>query len=214
MFRDAALVMSKDLRLEWRSRVITNQVMPFAALVLVLFAFALDPDRRTLVEATPGLFWLAVLFSALLAIQRAFVLESVDGVRDGLRLSGLDPAGIFLGKAVAPAMFVAFISGAVVGGLVIARMGVKDGRKAGIPFGPWLALGGVVGLLAGDAIVDWYAAAARDLPWRRPGVDAWAVLVSEVMLQQTPVARVEPVWREWMARWPDPASLAAASPAT
>ncbi|MGY1812943.1 A/G-specific adenine glycosylase [Blastococcus sp. SYSU D00820] len=65
----------------------------------------------------------------------------------------------------------------------------------------------------GDAIVDWYATAARDLPWRRPGVDPWAVLVSEVMLQQTPVARVEPVWREWMARWPTPADLAAASPA-
>ena len=65
----------------------------------------------------------------------------------------------------------------------------------------------------GDAIVDWYAGAARDLPWRRPGVDAWAVLVSEVMLQQTPVARVEPVWREWVARWPTPAALAGASPA-
>jgi A/G-specific adenine glycosylase len=65
----------------------------------------------------------------------------------------------------------------------------------------------------GDLVVDWYATAARDLPWRRPGVDAWAVLVSEVMLQQTPVARVEPVWREWMARWPSPADLAAASPA-
>ena len=66
---------------------------------------------------------------------------------------------------------------------------------------------------AGEAIVDWYAAAARDLPWRRPGVDPWAVLVSEVMLQQTPVARVEPVWHEWVARWPTPAALAAASPA-
>ena len=66
---------------------------------------------------------------------------------------------------------------------------------------------------AGEAIVDWYASAARDLPWRRPGVDAWAVLVSEVMLQQTPVARVEPVWREWMARWPAPADLARVSPA-
>jgi len=65
----------------------------------------------------------------------------------------------------------------------------------------------------GDAIVDWYATAARDLPWRRPGADAWAVLVSEVMLQQTPVARVEPVWREWMARWPAPGDLAAATPA-
>jgi A/G-specific adenine glycosylase len=66
---------------------------------------------------------------------------------------------------------------------------------------------------AGDAVVDWYATAARDLPWRRPGVDAWAVLVSEVMLQQTPVARVEPVWREWLDRWPTPGHLAAASPA-
>ena len=65
----------------------------------------------------------------------------------------------------------------------------------------------------GDVLVDWYAAAARDLPWRRPDVDAWAVLVSEVMLQQTPVARVEPVWRDWMARWPAPADLAAATPA-
>jgi A/G-specific adenine glycosylase len=69
------------------------------------------------------------------------------------------------------------------------------------------------GTAAGEAIVDWYATAARDLPWRRPGVDAWAVLVSEVMLQQTPVARVEPVWRDWMARWPTPAALAAVPPA-
>ncbi|CAA9239865.1 MAG: A/G-specific adenine glycosylase [uncultured Blastococcus sp.] len=61
--------------------------------------------------------------------------------------------------------------------------------------------------------MDWYATAARDLPWRRPGVDAWAVLVSEVMLQQTPVARVEPVWRDWLDRWPTPVDLAAASAA-
>jgi A/G-specific adenine glycosylase len=65
----------------------------------------------------------------------------------------------------------------------------------------------------GEVIVDWYADAARDLPWREPGTDPWAVLVSEVMLQQTPVARVEPVWRAWLARWPSPADLAAASPA-
>ncbi|RZU34317.1 A/G-specific adenine glycosylase [Blastococcus saxobsidens] len=66
---------------------------------------------------------------------------------------------------------------------------------------------------AGETIVDWYASAARDLPWRTPDVDAWAVLVSEVMLQQTPVARVEPVWRTWMVRWPHPADLAATPPA-
>ena len=59
-----------------------------------------------------------------------------------------------------------------------------------------------------EPILRWYAANARDLPWRAPGTSPWAVLVSEVMLQQTPVARVEPVYREWLARWPEPADLA------
>src|ERR1022692_2447842 len=60
-------------------------------------------------------------------------------------------------------------------------------------------------------ILRWYASHQRDLPWRRPDATAWAVLVSEVMLQQTPVARVLPVYEAWLARWPTPASLAAAS---
>ncbi|RZS79467.1 A/G-specific DNA-adenine glycosylase [Motilibacter rhizosphaerae] len=63
-----------------------------------------------------------------------------------------------------------------------------------------------------EVVTDWYAASARDLPWREPGASAWSVLVSEVMLQQTPVARVLPVWREWCERWPTPAALAAATP--
>jgi A/G-specific adenine glycosylase len=61
-------------------------------------------------------------------------------------------------------------------------------------------------------VADWYADAARDLPWRAPGVGAWPVLVSEVMLQQTPVARVLPAWTAWLQRWPAPADLAAATP--
>ena len=61
-------------------------------------------------------------------------------------------------------------------------------------------------------ILDWYAREARDLPWREPGTSPWGVLVSEVMLQQTPVVRVEPVWRQWMSRWPTPASLASSAP--
>ena len=103
MFRDALLVAGKDLRVERRSRVTTNQVLPFAVLILVLFAFALDPDRGVLTRAAAGLFWIAVLLSALLAVQRSAGVESADGTRDALRLSGLDPAGIFLGKAVAVA---------------------------------------------------------------------------------------------------------------
>ncbi|MDP8976483.1 MAG: heme exporter protein CcmB [Actinomycetota bacterium] len=91
----------KDLRIEARSRVATNQVAPLAVLVLVLFGFALDPDRGILAQAAAGLFWVAVLFSALLAVQRSFAIEAVDGGSDGLRLLGLDPAGIFLGKAAA-----------------------------------------------------------------------------------------------------------------
>jgi len=62
-------------------------------------------------------------------------------------------------------------------------------------------------------LVDWYARARRDLPWRAPGVNAWQILVSEFMLQQTPVARVEPIWQAWVRRWPTPSATAAASPA-
>lgn len=64
-----------------------------------------------------------------------------------------------------------------------------------------------------DDVVAWFDDHARDLPWRAADRTPWGVLVSEVMLQQTPVVRVEPAWRAWLARWPEPADLAAASPA-
>ena len=60
-------------------------------------------------------------------------------------------------------------------------------------------------------ILDWYAQESRDLPWRRPETSPWGILVSEVMLQQTPVVRVEPVWRQWLSRWPSPAALASSA---
>lgn len=61
-------------------------------------------------------------------------------------------------------------------------------------------------------LIDWFTHHARPLAWREPGTTAWGVLLSEVMSQQTPVARVEPVWRQWLERWPTPADFAAASP--
>ncbi|WP_281382572.1 A/G-specific adenine glycosylase [Corynebacterium incognita] len=64
------------------------------------------------------------------------------------------------------------------------------------------------------AILSWFDANERDLPWRRPGTSAWGVLLSEVMSQQTPVARVAPQWEEWMRRWPTPADFAAADKAS
>lgn len=60
-----------------------------------------------------------------------------------------------------------------------------------------------------DRVADWYRTSARDLPWRHPGTSPWGVLVSEVMLQQTPVARVVPAWSGWLQRWPTPSALAA-----
>ena len=119
MWRDAVVMAGRDLRIERRSRVVTNQVLPFALLVLVLFAFALDPDRGVLARAAAGLFWVAVLFSALLAIQRSFAVESSDEARDALRLSGLDPAGIFLGKALAVAVQLLVLEAVLAGGVVI-----------------------------------------------------------------------------------------------
>jgi heme exporter protein B len=119
MWRDALLVAGKDLRIEARSRVATNQVAPFALIVLVLFGLALDPNRHFLQSAAPGLFWIAVLFCSLLAVQRSFAVEAADGAGDGLRMSGLDPAGIFLGKAAAVALELVALEALLVIGVVI-----------------------------------------------------------------------------------------------
>ena len=83
-------------------------------------------------------------------------------------------------------------------------------RTSPVPPGPVPAAAALAGLHAD--ILTWYAVCARDLPWRDPGCSPWGVFLSEVMSQQTPVARVEPIWRAWLARWPTPAALAAESP--
>ena len=93
----------KDLRIEWNSRILVNQVAPFAAIVMVLFAFALDNDG-ILQRVAPGLVWLATLFSMLVVIQRSFAVESADGALDALRVAGVDPVAIFLGKSLALAV--------------------------------------------------------------------------------------------------------------
>ncbi len=64
-----------------------------------------------------------------------------------------------------------------------------------------------------DELLEWYDRSRRDLPWREPGVSAWQILVSEFMLQQTPVTRVLPIWPDWVRRWPTPSATAAASAA-
>ncbi|MDQ1518958.1 MAG: heme exporter protein, partial [Actinomycetota bacterium] len=101
LLREARLVAAKDLRIEMRARVALQQIVPFGVIVLVLFAFALDPDRGLLPRVAPGLFWVALLLASLLAVNRSFAIEDANGARDGLRLSGLDGAAVFLGKAAA-----------------------------------------------------------------------------------------------------------------
>ncbi len=141
MWHDALLVAGKDLRIELRSKVALNQVLPFALVVVVLFGLALGQsgsargtvsgaslaNTAVLRGAAAGLFWVAVLLSTVLAVQRSFAIESADGARDGLRLSGLDPGGVFLGKAGATALQLLVLE--VV--LAVAASIVYDVRPAG-----------------------------------------------------------------------------------
>jgi heme exporter protein B len=116
--RTARLVAAKDLRVELRSRVVVNQVLPFAALVMVLFAFALDSDAAVQ-RTAPGLIWLGTIFSLLIVVQRSFSIETADGALDALRVAGVSPAGIFLGKSLALALQLVVLELVLVGLSVI-----------------------------------------------------------------------------------------------
>lgn len=98
--RVAWLIARKDLRIERRSRVLTNQVLPFAGVTMIIFGFALNANTDVLELVAPGLVWLATMFSLLLLVQRAFSVESDDGALDAMRVAGVDARAIFLGKAI------------------------------------------------------------------------------------------------------------------
>jgi heme exporter protein B len=107
-WRIAGLVAAKDLRIERRSRVVVNQVLPFAAVTMLMFAFALD-ETNVLERVAPGLVWLATLFSLLVLVQRAFAIEADDGALDALRVAGVDPVAIYMGKSLALAAQLALL---------------------------------------------------------------------------------------------------------
>ena len=117
--QETALVAAKDLRIEARSKVTAQQVVPFGLVVLLLFAFALDPDRGVLRRVSPGLFWVTVLLAALLAVSRSFSIETENNARDGLRLSGLDPAAIFIGKGIAVAVELLALEAVLTAGVIV-----------------------------------------------------------------------------------------------
>jgi leader peptidase (prepilin peptidase)/N-methyltransferase len=126
-------------------RLIPNRILLPAAVIGVAIVAVGDPgslpERAIAAAGAGGLF-----FVAALAYPRGMGLGDV-------KLAAL--MGLFLGRNVAPAIFVALLTGSLVGLGVIARSG-KAARKQAIPFGPFLALGGVVGLLVGDQLIDLY----------------------------------------------------------
>jgi leader peptidase (prepilin peptidase) / N-methyltransferase len=129
-------------------RVIPNKILLVAAILAVVIAAVGDPSslpQRAIAAAAAG----GALFAVALAYPRGMGLGDV-------KLAAT--MGLFLGRNVAPAILVALLAGSLVGLAMIARHGAAA-RKRAIPFGPFLALGGAVGMLVGDQMVDWYLGA-------------------------------------------------------
>ena len=127
-------------------QIIPNKITAPAAVLAVVIGLALKPSgvpEQLIAGAGAAAFLLVFVF----AYPRGMGMGDV-------KLAGV--LGLFLGREVGVAIFVAVIAGTLVGAAVMARLGVQRGRKTRVPFGPFLALGGIVALLAGSAIVHWY----------------------------------------------------------
>ncbi len=127
-------------------RLLPNRIVGPAAAAAVVAGVLLDPGfvpEQLIAGAAAGGFFLA----AALAYPRGMGMGDV-------KLAAM--LGLYLGRAVAPAIFIALIAGVLAGALVIARKGAAEGRRTAVPFGPFLALGAVIALFAGDVIVDGY----------------------------------------------------------
>jgi leader peptidase (prepilin peptidase)/N-methyltransferase len=127
-------------------RIIPNRLTATGAVLALALGSALDPagePARLIAGAGAGGFFLLA----------ALAYPAGMGMGD-VKLAGM--MGLFLGSAVAPAILIALLAGVAVGAGIIARKGRHAGRKTAVPFGPFLALGGFVAVLAGQPIVDWY----------------------------------------------------------
>ena len=127
-------------------RIIPNRLMLAGAVAAPAILLLTEPD--------------ALLEHAIAAVAAGgFLLLAAVAYPRGMGMGDVKLAavmGLFLGRSVGPAMFVALVAGTLVGAAIIARKGAREGRKTAVPFGPFLALGGLVALFAGDALVDWY----------------------------------------------------------
>jgi leader peptidase (prepilin peptidase) / N-methyltransferase len=127
-------------------RIIPNKITGPAAVAAIVIGLILSPSSvpsQVIGGAAGGLVFLLVV----LTYPRGMGMGDV-------KLAAM--LGLFLGASVAVALFVGVLTGALAGAVVMARVGVEKGRKTALPFGPFLALGGVVGLLAGASIIHWY----------------------------------------------------------
>jgi leader peptidase (prepilin peptidase) / N-methyltransferase len=134
-------------QIDYDHQIIPNPITAVAAVAALVITLALDrhyiPEQLIAAAAAGGFFFVI-----------AFLVPKGMGMGDA-KLAGV--LGLFLGRAVGPAIFIAFISGALIGVVVIARKGTREGRKTKVPFGVFLALGGVIALFAGDALANDYA---------------------------------------------------------
>jgi leader peptidase (prepilin peptidase) / N-methyltransferase len=133
--------------IDFEHRIIPNRITGPAAIVAILIGLLFDQDfvvEQLIAGAAAGGFFLL----AAIAYPRGMGMGDV-------KLAGV--MGLYLGRAVGLAVLIGLVAGVVVGAIIIARVGAKEGRKMAVPFGPFLALGGIIAIFAGDAVADSYA---------------------------------------------------------
>jgi leader peptidase (prepilin peptidase) / N-methyltransferase len=132
--------------IDFEHRIIPNRITGPAAVVAIVIGIVLDMDfvaEQLIAGAAAGGFFLL----AAIAYPRGMGMGDV-------KLAGV--MGLYLGRGVGLAVLVGLVAGVIVGAAIIARVGAKEGRKTAVPFGPFLALGGVIAIFAGDAVADAY----------------------------------------------------------
>jgi leader peptidase (prepilin peptidase) / N-methyltransferase len=127
-------------------RIIPNRITGPAAIAALVVIAALDTDflLEAVMSAVAGG---GFFFIAAVLYPRGMGMGDV-------KLAGV--LGLYLGRAVAPAILIALVAGVVLGAAIIARKGAVEGRKTAVPFGPFLALGGIVAFFVGNELADAY----------------------------------------------------------
>jgi leader peptidase (prepilin peptidase) / N-methyltransferase len=140
------LVVVPAALIDFEYRIIPNKITGLGAVLALVLGTALDPSGE------PGRLIAGVAAGGFL-LAAALARPGGMGMGD-VKLAAV--MGLFLGAAVAPALLVALLSGVLVGGVIIARKGAREGRRTAVPFGPFLALGALVGVFVGQPIVELY----------------------------------------------------------